>query len=185
MDFLRFSDNVGVDDGVVEKGNISFILPTLITKHECPWMNDIHKSNKKNSSPPFVKLHNEIITFCDYISPTRLELKIRNDTINEIKEIVTKLWPSSTLHVFGSQLTNILTPTSDLDLAILGVPIQNDKTEVNMLEILANKIQKEGNVTYVEVLRNAKVPIVKLDHKSSGISIDICINNSSGIDTGE
>ena len=40
-------------------------------------------------------------------------------------------------------------------------------------------------MTTFVAITNAKVPIVKLDHKKSGISIDICINNDSGLHTGK
>jgi hypothetical protein len=36
----------------------------------------------------------------------------------------------------------------------------------------------------LQVIRSAKVPIVKFDHRRSGISVDICVNNDSGITTG-
>eukprot|EP00597_Dinobryon_sp_UTEXLB2267_P017252 CAMPEP_0201095982 /NCGR_PEP_ID=MMETSP0812-20130820/4895_1 /ASSEMBLY_ACC=CAM_ASM_000668 /TAXON_ID=98059 /ORGANISM="Dinobryon sp., Strain UTEXLB2267" /LENGTH=243 /DNA_ID=CAMNT_0047349919 /DNA_START=475 /DNA_END=1206 /DNA_ORIENTATION=- len=38
--------------------------------------------------------------------------------------------------------------------------------------------------SYCEAITNAKVPIVKIDHIRSGISVDICINNDSGLQTG-
>jgi non-canonical poly(A) RNA polymerase PAPD5/7 len=37
----------------------------------------------------------------------------------------------------------------------------------------------------LQVIRSAKVPIVKFDHRRSGISVDICVNNDSGITTGK
>ena len=93
------------------------------------------------------------------------------------------------MKVFGSQLTNILTPSSDLDLCILNVPMKNqeDKSEISKLLLsLADRIKEEGLdfASYVEAIVNAKVPIVKFDHAPTGIAVDICLNEESGLRTG-
>ncbi len=82
-------------------------------------------------------------------------------------------------------MTKILTPTSDLDIAVLDVP-EGEKFElVEALSDLAEKFRDSGIVSYCEAIVNAKVPIVKLDHTESGISVDICVNNDSGLKTGK
>ena len=59
------------------------------------------------------------------------------------------------------------------------------KDPLEPLYNIAEAFTRNGLVTYVEVLSNAKVPIVKLDHAASGIAFDICVNNTSGIHTGK
>ena len=87
-----------------------------------------------------------------------------------------------------SQLTKILTPASDLDIAVLGVPedAADHPTEVylKLAERFRAEAARSGMATYVEAIVKAKVPIVKLDHARSGLSVDICINNDSGSRTG-
>lgn len=90
------------------------------------------------------------MTFCDYISPTNSELELRESVLEEITELIKALWPDCTVHVFGSQLTKILTPTSDLDIAILNVP-QEENGDVSALVMnLADKIAKKNIASYCE-----------------------------------
>ena len=116
------------------------------------------------------------------------------------------------MHVFGSHLSNILTPNSDIDICILDVCESNSQTNVNpvnALFTLAPELRSSMDLTYLEVISNAKVPIIKLDcniknpnfnsnsnsnsnnnsndnnnNSLINISVDICINNPSGLVTG-
>ena len=79
-------------------------------------------------------------------------------------------------------MTKILTPASDLDIAVLNVP--EIEPPIKSLHMIADKIKMKRMASYIEVIESAKVPIVKFDH-INGISVDICCNNSSGITTGK
>jgi DNA polymerase sigma len=155
--------------------------PALLTSTPAPWA--AYSTTYDRSAPPFVRLHNEILDCCEYIAPSVEEMRTREVVLAEVTEVVTSLWPTATISVFGSQMTKILTPTSDLDLVAVGVPSRGDSSQPYML--LAEALKSSGIVSYVEAIVNAKVPIVKLDHKLSGISVDICINNDSGLRTGK
>jgi non-canonical poly(A) RNA polymerase PAPD5/7 len=50
--------------------------------------------------------------------------------------------------------------------------------------LLEEAIKARGIASYLEVISSAKVPIVKMDHIASRISVDICMNNDSGLKTG-
>ena len=161
--------------------------PALLTDTSAPWLSyasdRISKSGMR--APPLVRLHNEILAFCEFVSPTDVELRTRDILVRELTLIVQELWVDAKLLVFGSQMTKILTPTSDIDIAILNVPYSKDAKDVTELLIkLADSIRENMEVSYIEAIITAKVPIVKLDHKASGLSVDICINNDSGITTG-
>lgn len=156
--------------------------PVLMTSVPSPWL---QYEVPDLGVPPLVRFHNEILSFCEYIAPTSTELRIREEVLSEIKSIIKKVWPSCCIHVFGSQLTQIITPSSDIDIAVLDVPDENDKTQVTNLYELADAIRSANIASYLEVISSAKVPIIKMDHLSSGIAIDVCINNSSGLDTGK
>ncbi len=71
---------------------------------------------------------------------------------------------------------------SDIDLTILNVPITVSIADA--LHTLADAIRKQNIANYIEVISSAKVPIVKLDHFQSGLSIDLQINNTTGLSTG-
>lgn len=174
-DFVAFSKDESEEAG----GN----APVLLTSTAAPWLK--YSDSYDRYAPPLVRLHNEILTFCEYIAPTNSELRTRDSVVSEITEIVHALWPKCTVNVFGSQMTRILTPTSDLDIALLEVP-EGEKFDIQeALLTLASKFIESGLFSYCEAIVNAKVPIVKMDHISSGISIDVCINQDSGLKTGK
>eukprot|EP01038_Epipyxis_sp_PR26KG_P013133 gene13133-17600_t len=192
LDFIPFFSTVedsikeSVNENLIEEDNIP--APALLTDVPAPWLIYATEQDKDVRLPRLVRLHNEILMFCEYIAPTRHEIDIRDQVLNEVRQLVKNLWPTGVLHVFGSQMTRILTPTSDLDIVILNVPMKNqdDKDEMqNLLRTLAKRIEDLHIASYVEAIVNAKVPIVKFDHRLTGIPIDICINNDSGLKTGK
>ncbi len=176
-DFVAFGKDI--DDEKVESSS----APALLTSTPAPWLGYSDTMDRK--SPPLVRLHNEILSLCEYIAPSHDELHIRAKVLAEITEIIKGVWPTCTVKVFGSQMTKILTPTSDLDVAVLDVPEGENFDMQESLLNLAEKFRESGIVSYGEAIINAKVPIVKLDHTSSGISVDICVNQDSGMKTGK
>lgn len=178
-DFLAFSK--GDEEKEVDDGGES-LAPALLTSTPAPWLTYSYQYDKK--APPFVRLHNEILTLCEYIAPSVHEMNQRDAVLIEVTEIIHSLWPKSTVSVFGSQMTKILTPTSDLDILVMNVP-ESKHDPLEMYGLLAEKLKDSSLVSYVEAITNAKVPIVKFDHRKSGISVDICINNDSGVRTGK
>jgi non-canonical poly(A) RNA polymerase PAPD5/7 len=156
------------------------MAPALLTEIRAPWLGFDPSGNLQ---PPFVRFHNEIIKFCEFSSPSRQELRDRRSAFEDINACILETLPSAKVEIFGSHMTGIITPSSDIDIAILEVPIK-DKDELGPLYELAEVIKSKKLASYCEVISNAKVPIVKLDHERTKISIDICCNNSSGLETG-
>lgn len=175
--FIPFS--AGATDQAASTGNEGNVCaPALLTSVRAPWLQFDPSINKLS---PFVRFHNEILTFCDFSSPSRLELNNRKDAYNDIRNCILELFPTATVEVFGSHMTGIITPSSDIDIAMLNIAGED---EVEPLYRLANLINEKKLASYCEVIANAKVPIVKLDHKATGIPMDICCNNTSGLETG-
>jgi hypothetical protein len=48
---------------------------------------------------------------------------------------------------------------------------------------LGTAIKKANIASYIEVIGQAKIPIVKMDHIESGISVDMLCNNADGLKT--
>lgn len=71
-------------------------------------------------------------------------------------------------------MTNILTPTSDIDLAVLDVP-ESGTTTVDLLNVLADKIVKEGISSYCEGMINfkryAQIMLFKYDNLTPQLSL--------------
>ena len=58
----------------------------------------------------YCRLHEEILDFVKYVSPTPAELEARATVVNKITEIATELWPYSVVHTFGSYANGIYLP---------------------------------------------------------------------------
>lgn len=153
----------------------------LLTDTIAPWL----QPSLTRGAPPLVRLHNEIQYFCKHTRPDACELRTRENLVEELSSIITELWPNADVYVFGSMMTKILTPTSDIDMCVLDIPEASKTDPIQLMLSLANLITSKNICTYIEVIEGAKVPIIKLDHRESGISVDICINERSGLLTGK
>lgn len=186
--FIRFAPlDVDADqsDSEVELVAKESLPQRLLTDLPTPWRGHFRSSSLEKNVSSFVQMHNEILEFCSFITPTANEHTSRKALLDEISSIVQSLWPTAQVVVFGSQMTELLTPTSDMDIAVLNVDIPEFEDASYPLAVLASQIKQQMNVSYVEAILNAKVPIVKFDHAPTGISVDVCINNDSGVKTGE
>ena len=148
----------------------------LITDSPAPWLSNFTFEHSKDA---IQNLHCECLEFCRFISLTETELATRTTVMNEIQTIISGVFPHTQIQYFGSQLSKTLTPSSDLDLVIMNIEVKDP------LLVLAKHIKKANIVSYLEVISSAKVPIVKFDHRDSGISVDILVNNDDGLTTGK
>jgi hypothetical protein len=77
-DFVPFDSNKNLLDGDNKNrvpSSSSFALPALITDVRAPWMLYCQSDTEgDSSSTSLVRLHNEILTFCEYIAPTKVSL---------------------------------------------------------------------------------------------------------------
>jgi non-canonical poly(A) RNA polymerase PAPD5/7 len=141
---------------------------------------NLSEINDPNSAP-LTRLHNEILSFCENLDLTEEDLNTRDEVVSEITDIAKQLWGEDVqVHMFGSQATGTATRTSDVDLTILGCDCPADDTVPAMVAI-ADIIKARDLASYLEIIPNAKVPIIKMDHKKCGISLDICCNEATGI----
>ncbi|CAD6644445.1 HN1_G0036560.mRNA.1.CDS.1 [Saccharomyces cerevisiae] len=156
----------------IKKKNQKEILNT-----DYPWiLNHDHSKQKEISD----WLTFEIKDFVAYISPSREEIEIRNQTISTIREAVKQLWPDADLHVFGSYSTDLYLPGSDIDCVVTSK--LGGKESRNNLYSLASHLKKKNLATEVEVVAKARVPIIKFVEPHSGIHIDVSFERTNGIE---
>nr|3NYB_A Chain A, Poly(A) RNA polymerase protein 2 [Saccharomyces cerevisiae] len=142
-----------------------------------PWiLNHDHSKQKEISD----WLTFEIKDFVAYISPSREEIEIRNQTISTIREAVKQLWPDADLHVFGSYSTDLYLPGSDIDCVVTSE--LGGKESRNNLYSLASHLKKKNLATEVEVVAKARVPIIKFVEPHSGIHIAVSFERTNGIE---
>jgi len=57
------------------------------------------------------RLHEEIVDFFNYMSPTEEEHVVRLNVVHRIKTVINNLWPESVVEIFGSFRTGLYLPT--------------------------------------------------------------------------
>lgn len=80
-----------------------------------------YNNNYHQPSPPLIKLHNEIVSFTKLMSPTQHELDIRNKMVNRITTLAYNVFGGQDKCMvlpFGSQVTGLSLPGSDIDFVI-------------------------------------------------------------------
>lgn len=101
--------------------------------------------------------------------------------VRRIKDVIMKIWPHASVHIFGSFHTGLYLPTSDIDLVVLG------KWDVLPLRTLEKALLEKGiaDPNTLKVLDKASVPIVKLTDVSTDVKVDISFNMSNGVRSAE
>lgn len=135
-----------------------------------PWLRD--SAERKDGLP---SLHDEIISFCKWVSPSAEEKQMREDVIARISKVVETLWPSVQLRVFGSCATDIYLPTSDIDLCIMGA----NACSPSPIDELASALRRRS-MGRVQAIATARVPIIKLVDATTGCLVDISFDVPTG-----
>ena len=147
-----------------------------------PW---IKPNSKCHSLKGMLKLHNEILDFYKFIQLTDTEIKLRNKTFNEIKDIIELNFPNYKCSLYGSFITGLSLPNSDIDILITRKDEEKEKINLqkNLLEIYT--ILKQKNIFTDFEMINAKVPIITGLYISTKIHVDISLFKKNGVDAAE
>uniref|UniRef100_A0A914V6T7 polynucleotide adenylyltransferase n=1 Tax=Plectus sambesii TaxID=2011161 RepID=A0A914V6T7_9BILA len=124
-----------------------------------------------------IGLHEEIIDFYNWIKPSPVEGRLRQQVFYRLSSVIHDLWPGARVDFFGSFRTGLFLPTSDIDVVVYG------SWETLPHWTLAKALVREGfaDEACIKVLDKAAVPIVKLVDKDTDIRLDISFNVSYGI----
>ncbi|KAH7290421.1 hypothetical protein KP509_30G048000 [Ceratopteris richardii] len=119
------------------------------------------------------QLHQEIQDFYERVRPKQNDENLRERALERVKLVITALWPSCDVKVFGSFATGLYLPkVSDIDILILGDGLGNN----GHFRTLSAAFRSSGITKYVEFVGRAKVPILKFREEQSGIHFDIRFN---------
>jgi non-canonical poly(A) RNA polymerase PAPD5/7 len=162
-----------------------------IKKENHPWL----REKTLNQTGP-LRLHFEIMDFYNYIKPKDDEK--RELTIDLFKQIIRRKWPAWQVKVFGSYPNSIHLADSDIDLVVIKNKTLTDMNkDSNFINEIYNKIT-DYTLSESEMLRliyreisltdfasemrfvDAKVPIIKIKCKQTGINMDISANRKNG-----
>ncbi|PWN33501.1 Nucleotidyltransferase, partial [Meira miltonrushii] len=143
-----------------------------------PWSADVDFDRCLNAAEA---LHNELIAFADWISPTEQEHECRRLVVQLIRRAIVREWPDAHLEAFGSQNTQLYMPSGDLDLVVVSQSMETQRKE-NVLRKMAAVLRRHNLAMDVQVIAKAKVPIVKFVCVHGKLKVDISINQTNGIE---
>lgn len=124
----------------------------------------------------FYRLSSEIVSFVKYIELSDYESQARSDVVHRIERVVKGLWPLAEVKVFGSFVSNLSLPTSDIDMLIT----HKSRDIISMIYVLGNALEKDGSFGHIEKITRARVPLIKFRDLATGVSIDVSFNSSNG-----
>ena len=168
--------------------------PSKINLHHKDTDDSFHPWIKPNSkcfiTTGMLKLHYEILDFCEFIKLTKEEIKYREKTYNYIKSIIEAKFNEYKCVLYGSFKTDLSLPDSDIDILI----VEKEEKKVNednsdkekhriteAIQKIYNVLFDTKNFGYIEMIK-AKVPIIKCTLKETEVNVDISFFRKNGAD---
>jgi non-canonical poly(A) RNA polymerase PAPD5/7 len=185
-DFIEFEGEVksaAATEPIIARSDRLLKRPpptTSVLHFDTPWMS----KNRRYSNIPVERLHEEIVDFAAYVSPTEEERFARTEAIRRLTTIVNSIWPEATVQVFGSFDSQLYLPSSDLDVVIVHPSLAVDEHSKPPLNKLAKALLKAGIPIpeSVKVLTKARIPIVKYMDNQTDFDMDVSFNVTSGLE---
>lgn len=134
-----------------------------------PWRTKDYSSDSSG-------LHEEINDFYEYLKPRPSEIRMRMEVIQRVMNIILFRYPYARIEPFGSFVTGLFLPTSDLDLVVYCQP-QPSLFAIEE-DFKTHDIVMEGST---KVLNNLAVPVIKFIDKATKVRVDISFNQITGI----
>ncbi|KAF9109854.1 hypothetical protein BGX27_007120 [Mortierella sp. AM989] len=143
-------------------------------------------TTNSNVSPHIHQLTNDMIELGERAAISQEAAQLRENLITRIQGILNTEWPKEAkIECFGSFASGLGTDSSDLDLVIL--PALNDQEQdlatpgrFQDLFVLKTLFQRYS-MKDVEVIQNARVPIIKFTDHKTGIKVDINYGQYTGL----
>lgn len=213
--------------------------------------NNSYNHPQISRTPPLIRLHNEIVSFVNLMSPTPNELELRTKMVDRVTKLTQRIFGGKDkvqVLPFGSQVTGLCLPGSDIDFVIRftdkgdessksdGVDAKKMKgksseedddeedftTKSNPLHRFADAVrdefgirsdqqneeaamraesardnennnnttddvedEEEEHLSYLEVIEQTRVPLVKFTVAPYNIDIDVCFDQPNGPESAE
>ena len=155
-----------------------------VPHHRMPmWCNGEYTHDNR-----YIRMHDEAIDLVKYLKPTHEEDVMRKRVVLDMSDLASSLFDGSRVVTFGSIITGLILPVSDVDMTIVwsGIPdteeLSYEQCLYSAMDKLADHIAKNGicEEAYPQVIKQTKVPIVKFTHKDTWIDVDISFNSPNG-----
>jgi non-canonical poly(A) RNA polymerase PAPD5/7 len=114
-----------------------------------------------------------------YMRPRREEALARVDVLVRFTKLVEQLSPGVSLRPFGSSITGLFFPTSDIDVAVAFPPLKAPNplapipdTKQSLMDLHA-KLKESGFAGKIESILQASTPLLRVTDALTGIQIDL------------
>ncbi|KAJ3331577.1 hypothetical protein HDU76_002801 [Blyttiomyces sp. JEL0837] len=129
-------------------------------------------------------LDEEIGHMIAYFSATPGEEALRANVIQRYSNAIVPRFPGTSVRCFGSTGTGLLLPWSDIDLVIVDAHREGEPEQGQMsskLSKIAKRI-RQAQLSYdVQVIKRARVPIVKVKDQKTGLLMDFTYHTLGGL----
>ncbi|KAI0987736.1 hypothetical protein GJ496_009938 [Pomphorhynchus laevis] len=124
----------------------------------------------------------EIMNIFQQQKQTDSQCQLRQNLRSSLQSIFIQVFPKCSLHLVGSSSNGFGSSTADADMCLM---LTDDKicqrTEsIYLLRLIQRAMRKLSFIYFPFVIR-AKVPILRFTDRISGVSVDLNLNNSAGI----
>jgi non-canonical poly(A) RNA polymerase PAPD5/7 len=129
-------------------------------------------------------LDEEIRTFMRYIEPTPQEVRMRMGLVQRFTKLITCFNMNASVQPVGSYVTGLYFPTSDIDM-VISKKASDGRSSHAILFILIGKIRHSGFASRVEDVLQARVPLIRITDKITGIQIDLTAADTHAVNATE
>ncbi|CAL1694798.1 unnamed protein product [Somion occarium] len=145
-----------------------------------PWLDNLGTTEYESKEQ---RLHDEIVAFVTYVTPTPSERAARELVVATVREIIRRRFPRSEVSIIGSVAHDLYLPNGDIDLVVFTPQVYDDKFKTKALFQLASML-KNAHVTFkTQVAVGARVPVLSFQTVPSlgSFQIDISLNADDGL----
>lgn len=162
------------DNGGTKNSDLMSSLEPTVTSLSRPLLCTPWRT--KEYSSDLSGLHEEINDFYEYMKPRPSEIRMRVEVIQRVMNIILLRYPYARIEPFGSFVTGLFLPTSDLDLVVYCQP-QPSLFAIEE-DFKGHDIVMKGST---KVLNNLAVPVIKFTDKATKVRVDISFNQITGL----
>jgi len=130
------------------------------------------------SASGYSQLHMLISSIAMLVGPNSDQERKRNDVVQRMREAVRDLWPSAEVHVIGSCATRLFLMDSDVDLVVRA---PSDAPPLGVSELFELGQHLTPLSSSINIISTASVPLIKLDDKVTGLTVDLTLNVDTGL----
>lgn len=163
-------------------GGVVYLWKAVSDENPCPWAVDDHSKTLSMAT----RLHKEIMDFYEWVRPRSYEQHVRELMVKNLTKLIKKKWSDAKVFPFGSYMSGLYLPTGDMDIAICSDSFTRGQgakygRKTHLYALKSHLINY--NAAYmeeVEVIANAKVPLIKFTDNETGLKVDISFEKLDG-----